>query len=46
MSLCCFSLDWSGGKRPALISVADNAGRRVRFEQGGQRLRAVTDAAT
>ncbi|HYY95424.1 MAG TPA: DUF6531 domain-containing protein, partial [Pyrinomonadaceae bacterium] len=39
------SLDWSGGKRPLLLSVADSAGRRVSFRQAGQRLRAVTDAA-
>jgi YD repeat-containing protein len=39
------SLEWSGGKRPLLLSVADSAGRRVSFRQDGQRLRAVTDAA-
>jgi YD repeat-containing protein len=39
------SLDWSGGKRPKLLSAADNTGRRVGFEQDGQRLLAVTDAA-
>lgn len=40
------SLDWSSGKRPVLLSVADNTGRRVSFRQDGGRLRTVTDAAS
>jgi YD repeat-containing protein len=39
------SLEWSGGRRPSLLSVADNTGRRVSFGRDGQRLRSVTDPA-
>lgn len=39
------SFRWSAGKHPKLLSVSDNLGHRVRFEQDSQRLRAVTDAA-
>jgi YD repeat-containing protein len=39
------ALEWSDTKESRLLSVSDNAGRRVAFKQDGQRLRAVTDPA-
>lgn len=38
-------LEWSNGPDVQLLSVADNAGRRVALKQDGKRLRTVTDAA-
>jgi YD repeat-containing protein len=38
-------LEWSNGADSQLLSVADNAGRRVTFKQDGKRLRSVLDAA-
>jgi YD repeat-containing protein len=38
-------LEWSNKQNAQLLSVTDNAGRRVSFRQDSQRLRAVTDPA-
>ena len=40
------TLEWSETGDPRLLGVSDHTGRRIAFRQDGQRLRAVTDAAS
>lgn len=38
------TFQWSGGREPRLLAVADNAGERVSFTQNGRSLRSIIDA--